>query len=363
MKIKIISNNKVLCNVGEYYLSYRSGNLYFQKNFEEKAKKFFTLPLSNLKKILIKVRILERLFRLEPRIAIALNDKEFLLSYQGKILKLDLKGNVTQEHLFRKGMNNPLSFCLYEGNIYYGEYFGNKYKEQVNIYQRNLNGEWKKVYSFLEKEIMHIHQICYDKFRECFWILTGDSDEESGIWKADLNFNKVESIFRGKQKYRSCFIMPNKEGIAFVTDTPLEDNGIYYSTENKSGEWSIPERIYNMPGPCIYGTKTDNNYLMVTSVEPDSSLSPIRYKFTKKLGKGVKDRYTYIIYGNSEKGYKKIAKFKKDLYKMWLFQFGNCQIPNIIINSKYYNKNRDFIYLTPIALKKFDGKTLSISLK
>lgn len=358
MKIKIISNNKVLCNVGEYYISYRSGNLYFQKSFEEKAKKFFTLPLSNLKKVLIKIRILERLFRLEPRIAIAINDKEFLLSYQGKILKLDLEGNSIQEHLFRAGMNNPLSFCRCNGNILYGDYFGNKFKEQVNIYQRNLNGEWKKVYSFLKKEIMHIHQICYDKFRECFWILTGDSDEESGIWKADLNFNKVENIFRGKQKYRSCFIMPSKEGITFVTDTPLEDNGIYYSKENENGEWSIPKKIYNMPGPCIYGAKTlDNNYLMATSVEPDSSLPFTRYIFTKNLGKGVKNRYTHIIYGNSKEGYKEITRFKKDFYKMWLFQFGNCQIPNIII------KNRDFIYLTPIALKKFDGKTLSISLK
>lgn len=352
MKIQIVSNKKVLCDVGEYIISYYSGDLYIQKSFEEEAKKFFKLPLSKVKRILIKFRILERLFRLEPRIAIAINEQEFILSYQGKIIKLNLNGKAVEEHLFRSRMNNPLNFCMYNGNIFYGEYFGNKFKEPVSIYKRDINGNWKKVYSFTEREINHIHNISYDNFRNCFWILTGDSNKESGIWQADLEFNKIKSIFRGKQKYRSCFIMPSKEGIAFSTDTPLENNGIYYSKENKNGNWSIPQKVYDMPGPCIYGTKiSKDSYLMATSVEPDSSLSNIKYRFTKKLGVGVKDRYTHIIYGNLEKGYKEITKFKKDFYKIWLFQFGNCLFPNI---------QKKYILLTGQSLRKIDGKTIKI---
>lgn len=350
---KIISNYKMLCQIGEGYIFYHLGFLYYQKNLDTVPRRFLKLPMKKWKRAVVNIRLLERFFRLEPRIAVSLNEKNFLLSYQGKIIRINLNGRYEVEHIFRQGMNNPIGFCQFKNRILYGEYFGNVSHEEVCIYERASDGEWSIKYTFRAGEIMHIHQIVYDKRRECFWILTGDSDKESGIWKSDLEFTKVIPVFRGKQLYRSCFLMPSEKGIAFSTDTPLEKNGVYFSEENKEGEWKEPYLVYEMPGPCIYGTIFQEDlYVMATSVEPDASLPSYKYWITNKLGIGIKNRYSYLIIGNMNKGYKVLNSFEKDRYKMWLFQFGNMLFPDL--------KDKNRIICTGQSIKGLDGKTILI---
>lgn len=347
----ILSNYKLLCKVGYNYIYYHSGNLYLQDNMDADMKFIMKLPMSIKKSVFIHSRLLERFFRLEPRIAIDISDQEFLLSFQNIILRININGSYEIEHIFRKGMNNPLSFCKVNEKIFYGEYFGNSNKESVSIYERNF-GKWKRKFTFPPGSVLHIHQIKYDKFRKCLWILTGDSDKESAIWKSDLLFKKVDLIWGGSQKFRSCFLMPLKEGIAYATDTPLEENAVYFSGEN-DGIWKKPIKIFEMNGPCIYGREVDDeNYVMATSVEPDASLPTLRYRLTKKLGRGVKDDYTHIIFGNPKKGFQDLCKFKKDCLRPWLFQFGNVMFPDI---------GENLIFATGQSLKKIDGKTIKIN--
>lgn len=350
----IVGDHKLLCNLGEGKIWYRAGTVFFQEKEEKKLQKIHTLPVPWWKKIMFRIRLLERMLRLEPRLALPLSDTTFLLSYQGKLFRMDTTGSCQLEHEYRTGMNNPLCFCRYGQKVLYGEYFGNGNQEEVCIYERREQGNWERRYAFPGGSILHIHQIVYDKFRNCFWILTGDSDHQSGIWRADISFLHVTPLFLGKQIYRSCFLMPMEQGIAYATDTPLESNGIYFAREKEVGMWGEPELVYDMPGPCIYGTSfPDGTYAMATSVEPDASLLPYRYWLTKRLGKGVKDRYTHVIMGNVQSGFCEIARFKKDHWRMLLFQFGNLQFPE--------TGEGDAVLCTGQSLKKIDGKTVRIT--
>lgn len=353
---RILNNKKLLCSVGEKYVLYAKGKLYLSDIDGTDERLLVALQGKMLKKILCKFRLMERFARLEPRLATELNEHEFLLSYQGMIARINIDGTMTIEHKYRPTMNNPISFCVYGERIFYGEYFGNFNHEEVSIYERLPQGGWEKRYTFAAGMVQHIHQICFDEFRNCFWIMTGDKDDESAIWRASMDFSNVEPIFKGKQKYRSCFIMPSEKGIAYSTDTPLESNGIFVSEELEDGGWTEPVKQFEMPGPCIYGKKLrDGNYVMATSVEPDASLPPFQYYLSGKLGKGVRDRYSAIVYGRPDGSFMEIAKYKKDPYKMWLFQFGNIIFPNI--------REDDRVICTGQSLKGIDGKTLEIRIK
>lgn len=350
----VVSNYKMLCEVGLNRVYYHKGAIYIQKGEERKYRELLQLPGTKKIRLLVKPRLTERLFRLEPRMAKALNDDSFLLSYQGKILYVDIRdGSYRIEHRYRKGMNNPLSFCAFEDRLLYGEYFGNANNEEVCIYERLPQGDWQKAFVFHSGTICHIHKIVFDKYRKCIWILTGDKDSETGIWKADISFSQVECVFSGSQRYRSCFLAPLKNGIIYSTDTPLESNAVYFSKEKENGTFEEPRSIYEMSGPCIYGRViNDEIMVMATSVEPDPSLPIVRYRFSTKLGKGVRDRYCHLVAGNMDREFFELCRFRKDGYGMWLFQFGNLQFPDA--------NSEGSVLCYGQSLKGIDGKTIVV---
>ena len=325
-------NRKVLCSCGETVISYHKGRLFFQNGLKGKAILLSSLPLSGLQKIFSRIRILERLFRLEPRLAITIDSDSFFLTYNGSLYRITISTKqITHELSFRPGMNNLLGICKDEdGVFYFGEYFGNEKKEEVSIF-RGRNGCWESVFVFPSQEITHIHNIIFDKYRDCFWVLTGDSDKESGIWRANRDFSSVSPVFRGKQIYRSCFLLPTKTGLLYATDSPIVTNSIMFCRELADGSWCEPDKLFSIAGPCIYGIAVDEqNVVLSTSVEPDVSLSIIRYRITRKLGKGVCDYCSHIYWGSVEKGFTEINRQKKDMWGMWLFQFGNVLFPSVL---------------------------------
>ena len=353
--IGVVNKFKVLCRIGNMYISYHKGFLYKQYGLTADHIVMVPLPSSSKNRIFQKIRILERLLRLEPRIAIPLNSEEILLSYQGSLYRINCISNkVTKDHKLRRNMNNPLSFCVNGDTVLYGEYFTNDQREEVSIYQR-VNNEWAKVFSFNAGEVLHIHQLVFDKFRNCYWIQTGDSDSESGIWQADLAFEHVKPVFRGKQMFRSCFLTPMKNHLVYATDTPLEQNYIYVIEEISPGLWGKPQVVSELPGPCIFGKIIDDSRIAIaTSVEPDPRLSMFRYRITNKLGPGVKDQYSHIFIGSPLIGFKEIFKGKKDVFPMNLFQFGNYQFP--------YINDSEYLYVTGQSIKGQDGRTCAIEI-
>ncbi len=348
--VKVISKYKMLATSGGMALLYHKGKLYTQdaRSMTE-AKYLLDLPISAKRKIMIHFRPIERLLRMEPRLAVAIENDKFLLSCTGKIYCVDIqKKELTEEMQLRSKMNNPLMFAKKKnGNILFGEYFSNNDYEEVCVFERDA-GKWNKVYCFPAGSIYHVHGIIVDENK--IYIMTGDEDKDSAIWYTQDNFEHVEMLAGGSQEFRACVAFPYQDGLLYATDTPLEQNYLH-KLQLKNGKW-IQNVVSKMPGPCIYGTARRDGFYFATSVEPDASLSDMRYRISYKLGKGVKDRYTHIIHCTGDGQVSEAVKFKKDFWPMLLFQFGNCLFPDAELDED--------LLICPQSVKRFDGKTIKI---
>lgn len=314
--------------------------------------------LSGVKAIAVKFRLMERLLRLEPRGIEKLSDEVFLVAFHGSILNVNFKTQrIEKEQDFSEGMNSPLSFSRIEGidgfenGIVYGEYKGNDEKKPVSVYIRPFHpsGKWKKIYQFEAGKINHIHSILPDPYRNAVYILTGDDDASSGIWAAKDNWKDVRPLAVGKQIYRSCCALIEAEGITFVTDTPFQQNGVYF-LDLTSERIAEPVMLQKIPGSCIYGTFYKDSMLFSTAVEPDARLKHMRYLLTRKRGEGIADNFVHVYFGNRKNGYRELCAVKKDGYPMGLMQFGAGQYPK----NSFSVFHKAYIYFT--AVKKLDGR-------
>lgn len=332
----------------EKVLYYTKGKMIYK--VENLPPRMLSLPMTGIRSVVAKSRLGERGMRLFPRCATRLCDNTFLISYSGKVYRYNVNENtLSTEHEYCQGMNNPLSLCKIESVagfpdcIAYGEYRDNENHTPLGIYER-VDGMWTKAADF-PYDIKHIHALVPDKENGCVYVLTGDDDKESGIWIAKNNFTKFEPWLAGEQKYRGCVAFPTKNGLVYATDTPKEGNALYFARKDRP-----LQLLYDMPGPCVYGTQKDGVYYFATSVEPDANLPSWRYKISAKPGPGMKDGYVHIIAGNLEMGFHDVAQFKKDLWPYRMFQFGNVLFPECDIP--------DTIALTPVAVCNYDNKAL-----
>lgn len=99
-----------------------------------------------------------------------------------------------------------------------------------------------------------------------------------------------------------------------------------------------------MPGPCIFGKALDGKFYMATSVEGDPTQNIWKYRMSNKLGNGVKDRYVHLLEYSLNQQVKEILKIRKDIWPMWLFQFGNIQFPNVVNDKNIYICPQSTVY-------------------
>ncbi len=334
-------------------VSFWHGCLYYRKGSEVIMS---VLQKSAWKRIASYSRLMERLLRLTPRASVRLDESLFLIAYDGSVYRWNVSNNeLVKEHSFRPEMHNPLSFTKiigvdgFENSVVYGEYFMNPTKRPVAIWQRNSSGQWKSVFEF-KGEITHIHTIVSDSCDNCVYILTGDFGDEAAIWKTTNNFQDVVPVVKGEQSFRGCVAFVTEEGLLYATDTPMESNSLFLL--KKSGEL---DKLFDMPGPCIYGAEKDGVYFFSTSVEPDSSLPTWRYFLSNKIGPGLQDNYSHVIAGSPFKGFRETHRFRKDSLPYTLFQFGNVLFPESDVPHT--------VYLHPISVRHYDGQTIDFKIE
>ena len=342
-----VIDSKVLVIQKEKKLFYRKGIVWLENENSEVFR--FRINRS----FFACFRFFERLLRLEPRLGFSLND-ELFFSHKGFIYRVDESvKSIVKVCAFRKGMNNPLSICKKMVDdkelVYFGDYWPNRKREKCNIYC--FDGRHLSYLNGIDG-IKHIHSISFDEYRNCFYILSGDSDSESGIFISDESFSKIQPLFCGSKKYRACSLLPNFEGFLYATDDPSSPN--YLKTIAFDGEkYFEPINTFQLPGPCIFGEKIDNLFFFSTSVEPDPEQNLIKYWFSQKTGSGNIDRFSYLYMFRNNQPIE-LFRFKKDSLNMCFLGFGNNQIV-----CSYEKKL--FVYCS--AVKKYDGKTLVFDLK
>lgn len=227
--------------------------------------------------------------------------------------------------------SKPLNLCvLPNGHIFFGEYFQNMGKEEVNIYGSTDNGmTWKVVYTFPKGNINHVHGVFYDKYMRRVWVLTGDRENECIIGYTDDEFNTFHEVLRGGQEYRSCQLFFYKDFIVYATDSQYMENEIRSINRNTLEVNTLAK----IQGSAIKGGQTGEVAYLSTTIEPSEV---------------NKDRFSHIWVTKDGKKWQEVMKAEKDSWPA-IFQFGTFEFPQ-----DAYNNGK--LWFSGRALRGYDNK-------
>jgi hypothetical protein len=248
----------------------------------------------------------------------------------GSIITLQSGTNDFQvTHQLQRG-TRPLHICSTPtGHVFWGEYFDNKDRSEVYIYGSLDGGRtWQIVYTFAATQIRHIHNIVYDQWRRCLWVLTGDYGNECRILRASPDFKYVDEVLTGNQQTRAVAAVPAPEGLYFASDTPLEHDYIYRL--NDKGK---VHQLCGIPSSAIGGCSNRDGIFVSTMVEP-SDLN--------------KTRDATVFASGDGENWSQVAKWRKDRWSMRLFQYGTALFPS-------GNNSADLLAVSTIALSNYPG--------
>jgi len=173
------------------------------------------------------------------------------------------EGGVTS--LGRLHGSRPMALCAAEGKAFYGEYRSNPERSAVHVFGLDFDNKvWVPVWRF--QGVRHVHGVFYDPYGKAFWVTTGDSDEESAIWRTDDQFSSVKKVVGGSQQLRAVQLLFTEDHVYFGSDAPDESNHIY----RMDREGSKVERLCPVDSSVFYGCKVGNHLVFSTAVEPSS---------------------------------------------------------------------------------------------
>ena len=226
----------------------------------------------------------------------------------------------------------PLHFAVTsEGHVFWGEYFDNPQRDKVHIYGSTDHGaHWDVAYTFPKGSIRHIHNIVYDQWENCLWVLTGDEGSECRIMQAACDFSDVEIVLSGSQQTRCVALVPTRDALYFSSDTPLEQNHVYCL--DRRGNLT---EVAKPNSSSIYGCRVGDNIFFSTMVEPSEV---------------NRDRKVWV-YGSSDgRQFEPLLGWEKDRWPMGPFQYGNVFLPD-------GNNSTGVLAVTSLAVKGADFET------
>ena len=217
------------------------------------------------------------------------------------------------------------------GHIAWGEYFDNRDRDEVHIYVSTDRGSrWQVAHTFPKGAIRHVHNIVYDQWADCFWILTGDNASECKILRASCDFRDVEIILSGSQQTRAVALVPAPDGLYFSSDTPLETNHVYGLDRRGN-----IRQLVAISSSSICGCRVGDAIFFSTMIEPSGV----------NLGREVR------MYGSLDGfQWQQLLAWKKDHWPVRLFQYGNAFLPD-------GRNTAGLLAITTIAVKHGDIET------
>ena len=312
--------------------------LFFEK---KEARKKVRLRCKNP---LVFFHLFRRLFRFDIRCFSKINDRYFFF-LKGSLYMVDDCYVIKKIRNF-SNMSSPLylSANISKTKIIFGDYSNSAERKEVNIYSLDYYGNLEIIYSFPPNSVKHIHNIIpIPNIDDSYYVLTGDSDDESGIWI--LNKKAISPLLVGKQKYRSCFLFPKKNGFIYFTDSPISKNYIY----EYQLDCNQMKQLHSINGPCINAVAEHGIVFFSTSVEPNPLKTGLFNNF--KVSESILENYIYIYKLDTiSNTLSVLLKIKKDLFDMRLFGLGNAKL-------LYLEKK---LYINIYGTYKYYGKTIVI---
>jgi hypothetical protein len=352
--VKRLKGYQSLCILNDNLLLYKKNKFYLYNQIDESIHELLGFNQNLVDRIKGSLRLLQRIFRMEIRSAIAIDTERVLFLYKRNLYHLNVNKRTIQE-LFQ--INNyfstPLNLCKALDNpdyiAFFGDYGDNPDRKEVAIYAVLKDLSVEVIHKFSPHTIRHIHNIVPDNKNNGYYIFTGDNDPKSGIYWTDKEFSYMKPIVIGDQRSRTVWGFPTEKGLLYATDSITDKNSIYLLKTNK--EKFQLEKITEINGSCIYATETKSGYYFSTTVESEETQNnKIKSMLSKKRGAGILSNDVHLIYITKDLQAKIIRNYKKDNLPYKLFQYGTVRFP-----SGMETQNNLIFY--PFAVKKHDGDT------
>lgn len=163
--------------------------------------------------------------------------------------------------------SRPLSLCVDPRHgVFFGEYFNNRDRDEVHVFGSAEGQEWRSVHVFPSGSIRHVHGVVHDPFRDGIWVLTGDEDNECGLWFTGDGFRSLEKIVGGDQRTRAVSVIPVEDGLIVPTDSPRIRNCIQLLDLGRIQF----ESLSPLPGSAFHAVRSGDLYLVSTAGEPSA---------------------------------------------------------------------------------------------
>ena len=220
-------------------------------------------------------------------------------------------------HRIQRGTRPLHVTAVPSGRIYWGEYFDNRARAEVHIYvSTDWGRSWQIAYTFPAGSIRHVHNIVYDRWGDCLWILTGDEGAECKVLRAACDLNAVEVVFAGNQQARAVAAIPTQNGLYLSTDTPSEKNHVY-RLDYRAGRTASVEQAADLASSSIYGCQVGETMFFSTMIEPSPVNTAREVQIVGwKAGSSGGTKWPVL------------ARWKKDKLPMRYFQYGNAFLPD-----------------------------------
>lgn len=281
--------------------------------------RFTKVPSTLIGRCWASSRIGRRLSRIAVHHIVRINKRTLAVIAFGRLSFFDEKKSTWLASIRING-RRPLVVTTFGGQLIYGEYSSNPSREPMRVFSVAPNGDQKVIAEF--SGIRHIHGVSYDPFSGRLWVTTGDDDEECGLWHMDPDGSNMRVSLSGSQQVRIVQPLFTEKYIVFATDSPLEENYIYRITRASERV----ECVGVAPSSVFYGCKVGKRLFFATVCEPSSC---------NEIAKAV-------ILSSSEDAdnWQEVQTFKKDIWPMKLFQYGQVLFPSGINDGPY-------VYFTP----------------
>ncbi len=218
-----------------------------------------------------------------------------------------------------------------DDHVFWGEYFDNPSRDEVHIYASTDHGvTWNVAYTFPRGAVRHVHNIVFDEWANCLWVLTGDNGSECRILRASCDFRSVDTVLSGHQQARAVAMVPAPDGLYFSSDTPLESNHVY----RLDREGTLAE-LTPLSSSSIYGCRAGGGLFFSTMVEPSQA---------------NRDRNVRLYGSRDGVAWRSLLQWRKDRWPMAWFQYGNAVLPD-------GSNTTEFLALSTIAVEEDDLKT------
>lgn len=254
-----------------------------------------------------------------------INDQTMVAAVPGALVTRTAGSDEFQvTHKVQRG-TRPLHITVVpSGRIYWGEYFDNRERDEVHIYVSTDRGcTWQIAYTFPTGNIRHVHNIVYDRWSDCLWILTGDEGAECKVLRACCDLRSVEVVLAGNQQTRAVAAIPTENGLYLSTDTPFEHNHVYRLNYQIDRAGNV-ERVGDLASSSIFGCRVGcqigEALFFSTMIEPSAVNTGREVQIA-----GSKDGMNWQV----------LARWKKDNLPMRYFQYGNAILPDGENSTRY----------------------------